>query len=165
MKQTWYLKGLILLTLTLAALTIFYYKQYASHYLPFAVSDTIAPAGDLPPGMELKTYTMPAGSSTPTIALSIKQHQMGDYVVHVTTNHFTFAPDKIDDQPAPGEGHIHLYIDNQLIILPSPWYHLTTLTPGTHSIRVALFNNDHSAYVADGKRIETSQTITVPTNQ
>ena len=86
---------------------------------------------------------------------------MGGWDVHVATTNFTFSPEHLDGAPVAGEGHVHLYIDNNLIIMLGPWYHIDSLAPGPHEIRVGLFNNDHSAYSINNQHVEAAKQITI----
>jgi len=93
--------------------------------------------------------------------MTITEDSMKGWNVHVITTNFTFTPEQLDGATVAGDGHVHLYIDGHLIIMLGDWYHIDALTPGTHTIKVGLFNNDHSAYAVNGNNIEASQTITV----
>jgi len=112
-------------------------------------------------GMQLKPFNVPADEPVPTIAFTITKDTMDGYDVHVTTTNFTFTPDQLNLAPVAGDGHVHLYIDNKLIVMLAPWFHIDTLAPGTHTIRVSLNNNDHSVYTVNGNPIQAEQTITV----
>ena len=47
----------------------------------------------------------------------------------------------------PGEGHIHLYVDNEnKITVKSEKYIIEDLEPGKHVVKVSLHNNDHTPY-------------------
>ena len=130
--------------------------------VPYGIGSPVIPSSMLPAGMVLKTFDVPENLSTPTIAFNLAQDSMGGWDVHVTTTNFTFAPEHLNGDARPGEGHVHLYIDNNLIIMLGDWYHIDSLTPGKHTIRVGLFNNDHSAYAVNGEKIEAQKVITVP---
>ena|GEM_PF-3457983 len=129
--------------------------------LPYVIGSAIIPGTELPPGMVLKTFAVSPSEPVPTIAFDIQPDTMGGWDVHVSTTNFTFAPEHLDGAPVAGEGHVHLYIDNDLIIMLGNWYHIDSLTPGMHTIRVGLFNNDHSAYEVNGAQIEAQKQITV----
>ena len=62
----------------------------------------------------------------------------------------------------PGEGHAHLYVDDRKIArLYAPWFHLDSLPPGTHTLRVELNSNDHRPLTHRGKIIEDTVTLSV----
>lgn len=157
---------LILVIIVLASVMVVQHQMQASQQLPFHIGSPVTPASDMPAGMVMETYTMPATEPVPTIALTVTKNTMANgssdgWTVDVATTNFMFAPDHLDLAPLPGEGHVHLYIDNQLIIMLGPSYHIDSLNSGTHTIRVGLFNNDHSAYSVNGNNIQAQQTITV----
>lgn len=129
--------------------------------LPYVVGSPVISATEMPVGMVMKTFDVSQNEPSPTIAFSMMQDSMGGWDVHVMTTNFTFSPEHLDGAPVLGEGHVHLYIDNDLIIMLGPWYHIDSLTPGFHTIRVGLFNNDHSAYSINGIHIESQKQITV----
>ncbi len=111
--------------------------------------------------MATKTFDVLPGEKIPTVSFTTKQDSTGGWDINITTTNFNFMPEKIDGDPVLGEGHVHLYVDGNLIVVLSPWYHIDALTPGRHSVRVALANNNHSLYVYKGKNIEQVQTLLV----
>jgi hypothetical protein len=130
--------------------------------LPYTVGSPVLSSSELPKGMALKLYEVPAETAVPTVGFTIARDSMGGWDVHAETTNFTFSPEHLNGAPEPREGHLHLYIDDNLIIMLGPWYHIDSLAPGAHTIRVGLFNNDHSAYAVNGVRIEAEQTLDVP---
>jgi len=111
--------------------------------------------------MATKSFEVTNGQPVPTISFTIKQDSTGGWDIHAATTNFTFTPEKIDGEPVLGEGHIHLYVDGNLIVVLGPWCHLDLLPPGRHTIREALANNDHSLYEFKGNDIDATQNITV----
>ncbi|HVY36269.1 MAG TPA: hypothetical protein VG982_03310 [Candidatus Paceibacterota bacterium] len=165
MKPTPYTISITVLVLAIVVLVSVLLAQIRSSAVgkaPYTIGAIVTPTTQMPPGMVMKTFPVPSTEATPTIALEVIHDAMGGYDVHATTTNFSFAPEHLNGLPVAGEGHVHLYIDDHLIIMLGPWYHIDSLTPGPHSIRVGLFNNDHSAYTANGARIEASQELTVP---
>lgn len=79
--------------------------------------------------------------------------------ITVTVANFTLAPDKIGQPPVTGEGHWHVLVDGTYVGASGT---LTGLAPdlsaGTHTIRVQLANNDHSAL---GSPVFDEVTVTV----
>jgi hypothetical protein len=131
----------------------------------YAVGAPVTPSSMLPAGMTLKTYDVASTTSAPTVGFTIRQDSMGGWDVHATTTNFAISPEHLNGAAMPGEGHLHLYIDDNLIIMLGDWYHIDSLAPGTHVVRVGLFNNDHSAYAIDGRQIQAEQTVSVPARQ
>jgi hypothetical protein len=156
------LSFLILAIVVLGSMLLSKYRQDAAAKLPYTVGSAVLPATSLPPGMALKTFEVSAAEPVPTVSFEITKDTMGGWDVHVDTTNFTYSPEHLNGAPVPGEGHVHLYIDDNLIIMLAPWYHIDSLSPGAHTIRAGLFNNDHSAYTINGQRVEATQTVDVP---
>ena len=80
--------------------------------------------------------------------------------IHVTTKNFRFSPENINKEPIEGEGHAHLYVDGKKISrLYNAWFHLSNLSPGSHTLRVTLNANNHAELVLNGKNIEYSKEV------
>ena len=122
-------------------------------------STASAMMGDMP--MVIKTFIVQPGQPVPTVNFTVRQDSTGGWDFHIVTTKLTFTPEKIDGAPVLGEGHVHLYVDGNLVVVLSPWYHMDPLPPGRHILRVALANNDHSLYEYQGKTIDQTQTIIV----
>ena len=153
---------LVFLVIILSSILFARIQQDNASRMSYTIGTPVIPATQMPAGMAMKTFDVSADTLPPTIGFDITPDSMGGWDVYATTTNFTFAPEHLDGAPVAGEGHAHLYIDNTLIIMLAPWYHIDSLTPGTHTIRVGLFNNDHSAYSINGQHIEASKQIVVP---
>ena len=98
----------------------------------------------------------------PTVDIVVEPDPKKGWNLHVVTEHFTFAPERVNDTYRKGEGHAHLYLNGErLTRLYSDWYHLGALPPGEHVITLSLSANDHSELLADGVPIAASQVIVV----
>ena len=153
---------LLCLCVILASVLVVRIEGERAARLPYTIGTPVTPASEMPAGMVMKTFDIPADEAVPTVAFDITRDSMGGYDVHVTTTNFTFAPQDLGGAPVAGEGHAHLYIDDTLIVMLGDWYHIDALSPGTHTIRVGLFNNDHSAYSVNGVLVQAQKEITVP---
>jgi len=52
-----------------------------------------------------------------------------------------------NQERVPGEGHIHMSVDNgENIIVTEDHTELTDLAPGPHNVKLSLHNNDHTPY-------------------
>jgi hypothetical protein len=127
----------------------------------YVIGSPVAPQSQLPKGMVLKTFDVPAEEPAPTVAFDISEDSMGGWDVHAMTTNFTIAPEHLNGAAVPGEGHLHLYIDDNLIIMLGDWYHIDALAPGDHVIKVGLFNNNHSAYAVNGVQVIAEKTVHV----
>jgi len=62
----------------------------------------------------------------------------------------------------PSEGHAHLYIDGKKVTrLYGEWYHIPSLSPGTHKITVTLNANSHEDLMVKGKVVSDKQEVRV----
>ncbi|MBI2918234.1 MAG: hypothetical protein HYY01_09585 [Chloroflexi bacterium] len=58
---------------------------------------------------------------------------------------FTLAPDEIGAEPAPGQGHMHVYVNGVLKGEASTGTFIVTgLTIGLRTVKVSLAQNDHT---------------------
>ncbi len=93
--------------------------------------------------------------AVPSVKLEILKDSAAGWNLHLVTENFTFAPEKVNQVANGTEGHAHVYVDgNKVARVYGPWYHLSGLTVGSHIIRVSLNANDHSEFVLNGKPIE-----------
>ncbi len=114
---------------------------------------------------ELASSTAPGGiiAPVPTISFTLTKDTLDGWDLHIDTTNFTWTPQNINQAPVADQGHAHLYIDGNLIVLLAPWYHIESalLPPGTHTVTVSLNANDHSVFSYHNKYIEVSQTLVV----
>ena len=97
-----------------------------------------------------------AYEAIPSIKLEAIKDTASGWNLHLMTENFTFTPENIDQVVDKPEGHAHVYVDGEKISrIYGSWFHLTGLTPGTHTIRVSLNANDHSEFVLNGEPIES----------
>jgi hypothetical protein len=113
--------------------------------------------------MVVKTYDIQPGEPVPTVDFTFTKDTLNDgsWDLHVLTTNFTFTPENLNLAPVLDQGHVHLYIDDQLTVVLGPWFHVGSLAPGPHTIRVALAANDHSIFSYQGNYIQAVKTLTV----
>ncbi|MFO7289073.1 MAG: ZIP family metal transporter [Bacillota bacterium] len=105
---------------------------------------------------------VPGGLPVPSVEMKVEPDAKGGWNIHLSTSHFRFAPERVNGPHRPGEGHAHLYVDDRKIArLYAPWFHLDSLPPGTHTLRVELNSNDHRPLTHRGKIIEDTVTLSV----
>jgi len=91
----------------------------------------------------------------PTVKLEVFKDSAAGWNLHLITENFIFAPEKINQVANGNEGHAHIYVNGKKIArLYGSWYHLSGLAQGSHLIRVSLNANDHSEFVFNGEPIE-----------
>ncbi len=66
------------------------------------------------------------------------------FMVEIETDNLTLV-DKIGEDAVPGEGQVHLFVDNVYVgIKTTPRFPVTLTTPGAHTIKLSLHNNDRT---------------------
>jgi hypothetical protein len=95
--------------------------------------------------------------SIPTVDLQVFSLGTSDYNLRIQTLNFEFAPQNVNGDHIPGQGHAHLYIDDVKVTrIYGEWYYLETVPEGAQAISVVLFSNDHRALVTDGAPIKAT---------
>ncbi|PIG92636.1 hypothetical protein [Gloeocapsopsis sp. IPPAS B-1203] len=106
---------------------------------------------------------IPSGQAVPTVNLVVHKDTMKGYNLEVKVTNFKFAPERVNTAAVPGEGHGHIYINNQkLTRLYGSWYYLENLQPGKNEITVSLNANNHMALADNGKRISDTEVVNIP---
>lgn len=122
-------------------------RQYEQHR-------TMATMHEHPP------FEMPTDQPIPTVALMATPDPIGGWNVKLETTNFTFTPETVGDAAVAGEGHAHLYLNDEKIArLYGPWHHIPELPPGTYTLRVTLHANDHSLFVHAGQPLMAQTTL------
>ena len=92
--------------------------------------------------------------SAPMVDLQLMPLDDGSYNVRVQTMNFIFAPHQVGMEPADGEGHAHLYVDDVKVArVYGEWYHLETLPDNAKMVWVGLYANNHQPLAVDGLEI------------
>lgn len=103
------------------------------------------------------------GEAHPTIALVVSEDPMAGWNVLVETTNFTFSPRNAGGHDVAGEGYGLIYVDGvQSGRLYTNWFHIASLTPGSHELRVALNGNSQAPYSYAGAPIEAAIAIQAP---
>ncbi|MBP9854929.1 MAG: hypothetical protein KBD53_08690 [Candidatus Omnitrophica bacterium] len=104
-------------------------------------------------------------SKAPTVELELIEDESSGYALHIKTKYFEFAPEQTGGEYVPGEGHVHIFIDNKKVGRAyGPWFYIEPQTKGPHQIKVTLNTNDHRLFLLDGKPIEAVMNFNVTTN-
>ncbi|MGA1285591.1 MAG: hypothetical protein ACO34J_16250, partial [Prochlorothrix sp.] len=133
---------------------------FISPHQPFldlrAIAHTVA--GGVHAALEI-----PAGQPVPKVTLMAHPDPSQGWNLELQVENFSFAPEHIGLSSLPSEGHAHLYVNGEKIgRLYGPWYHLPSLPPGRHTVKVNLNANDHRALTHQGEEIAASVMIEVP---
>ena len=95
-----------------------------------------------------------SADNAPVVDLQVIPLSDGSYNVRIQTMNFIFAPHNVDKDPADGEGHAHLYVDDVKIARAyGEWYHIASLPEDAEMIYVALYANNHQPLTVDGEPI------------
>ncbi|NEQ96353.1 MAG: hypothetical protein F6K30_06455 [Cyanothece sp. SIO2G6] len=99
----------------------------------------------------------------PAVTLIVQPDSRSGWNVEVQTENFTFAPERVNQENLPNEGHGHLYVDGEKIArLYGNWYHISHLEPGTREVKVSLHANGHETWTYEGEAIAHTVTVNVP---
>lgn len=108
-------------------------------------------------GMEVGDTPTP-----PTVKLTVRKDAKAGWNLQTQVTNFRFAPEHASTAHVPGEGHAHLYIDGKKVTrLYGEWYHIPSLSPGTHKITVTLNANSHEDLMVKGKVVSDKQEVRV----
>jgi len=96
----------------------------------------------------------------PGVSLNVTRDAVGGWNIFLETKNFRFAPENVNGQPVPGEGHAHLYVDGKKVArLYGSWFHLGNLSSGRHTIQVTLNANNHASFVLHGEPITATKEV------
>ena len=98
-----------------------------------------------------------------SVSITAEVDAQGSVDVAIAAEGMRFAPELVDQAHTAGAGHAHIYVDGvKLSRVFESSYHIESLPPGDHEIRVSLNTNDHRDLVYNGRVAEDTITVTVP---
>ncbi len=98
----------------------------------------------------------------PTISVDVLEDPKSGYNLFLDIQNHTFNPKSASEMHVDGEGHAHLYINEEKITrIYSEAYYLGNFQDGTYTIRVELSSNDHSVLTYNNNPIEDIFTLVV----
>lgn len=104
-----------------------------------------------------------AEGAKPTLMVHVTPDPVSGWNLHMTTEHFTFAPAASGLAHVPGEGHAHIYANGVKIARAyGPWFHIASLPEGEVEITVTLNSHDHRSIGVAGVPVEKTVVITNP---
>ena len=113
-------------------------------------------------GHSHKKMEIPADIPVPQVDLIVHKDMMKGWNLEVKLTNFKFAPETVNQDSNPNEGHAHLYInDKKITRIYSNWYYLGNLDPGSNKITVTLNTNKHEDLVSNTKMIMDTEMIEV----
>lgn len=109
-----------------------------------------------------KKMEIPAGKPVPKVDLIIHQDTMKGWNIELKLANFKLAPEMVNQNSNPNEGHAHLYVnDKKITRIYGNWYYLGNLEPGSNKITVTLNTNKHEDLVKNGEMIMDEKIIQV----
>lgn len=142
------IRTLLLVSTTLIGVTIF------SNSFELAKADTGAG--------ENRLLEIPANQAVPTVDIAVTKDALKGWNLQTKLKNFKFAPENVNTQNNPGEGHAHVYLNGKkLARLYSSWFHIENLPPGRNKITVDLKSNTHETLVHNSQKIEDTEVIEV----
>ncbi|WP_308072760.1 hypothetical protein, partial [Streptomyces bambusae] len=135
-----------------------HHKPGTTHEQASGPSGTLA--GDDGTGHRLRD--VPAAGA-PQVSLAVRPDSADGWNLQLTVRDFRFTPDSTGGAALPGAGHAHLALDGRkLARLYGPWFHLPAaqVPPGTHTLTVRLYADDHTAWSVAGRPVEATARLT-----
>lgn len=108
-------------------------------------------------------HAMVAAGANMAVAVAAEADPFGGVNVHIMPTGFKFTPENANGPDVPGEGHAHVYVDGEKVErVYTPWFHLTDIAPGMHTVRVTLNANSHGDHAVQGQIVEATTQVNVP---
>lgn len=95
------------------------------------------------------------------IGIDVAIEDGGGINIHTMTEGWRWAPENVNEDNVPGEGHAHIYVDGVKTRAYTPYYHIPGLEAGSHHIRVTLNANNHADMYANGFPVEAVAIVIV----
>lgn len=109
------------------------------------------------------TLAIPADQPLPTVTLVAHPDSVSGWNLEIQTEHWGFAPERVNQSSLTTEGHAHLYVNGEKVTrLYSTWTYLPSLPSGEHTLTVSLNANGHEELTHDGAPIESRVVVAVP---
>ncbi len=100
-------------------------------------------------------------ANQPHVSMKVVKDAMSGWNIRLDVENFTFSPENVNGENREGEGHAHLYVNEEKEArLYGAWYHLPALPAGRHSIKVQLNANDHATLAVGQNPIEIITIVT-----
>lgn len=105
------------------------------------------------------------GTASMSIEATAHHDPNGGYNLQVNATDFAVSGENVNGDHVDGEGYVMVGIDGeQYTRLYGHWLSIPALEPGTHTITVSLFTNDHNPYQWDDEPIDATITVEAPDN-
>lgn len=128
------------------------------------------PAAGEPPAGRLIEATAPDGhalrevreGTAPAVRLEATRDAESGWNLHLVTEAYRFVPERAGQQARGGEGHAHLYLDDERIArVYGPWFHVPAdaVPDGPHELSV-ITAHDHTAWATEGRPVQDTAEVT-----
>lgn len=102
------------------------------------------------------------GTALMSVDMVANKDPLGGFNLQVITTDFVLSGQNVDRDHVQGEGYAIVSIDGEHHArLYEQWLKIPALEPGTHTITISLYANNHAPYHWDGEPIGTSITVHV----
>ncbi|WP_443056250.1 hypothetical protein [Streptomyces sp. NBC_00239] len=132
-----------------------HHKPGTSHEQATGTAGTLLTTDD---GTGHRLREVPAAGA-PQVGLEARPDSEDGWNLQLTVRNFHFTPDSTGGAALRGAGHAHLFLDGRkLARLYGPWYHLPAaqVPPGTHTLTVRLYADDHTAWAVADRPVEST---------
>ena len=100
-------------------------------------------------------------ANVPTLAIEVSEDSFANgWNIQLHTENFVFSPAHASSKNVDNEGHAHIFIDDKKIARAyGHWHYVFGLTPGRHTIRVSLNDNEHETLAVNGQPVQATSVI------
>ena len=108
------------------------------------------------------TITIADEQPVPDVDLIVHKDPVNGWNLEIKLDNFAFAPENINRENQPNEGHAHLHINGEKVTrIYSNWYHLPELPSGRNELSVYLNTNQHEYLMYQDNMIEDTEVVDV----
>lgn len=105
---------------------------------------------------------LPPGPDAPRLDFDLLPDGLSGWNLRLRTANFRFAPENVNRDHVPGEGHAHVYVNGEKRArLYGPWFHLGPLPKGAVTVRVTLNANSHDPLAVGDAPLAVEKTVAV----
>ena len=98
----------------------------------------------------------------PDVDLVVHKDPVNGWNLEIQFDNFALAPENINQENQPNEGHAHLHINGEKITrIYGNWYHLPELPEGSNELSVYLNTNQHEYLMYQNNMIEDTEIVNV----
>jgi hypothetical protein len=97
----------------------------------------------------------------PSVSLEVEPDAHDGWNVLLDVEGFEFTPQASGESAQGGQGHAHLYVDDEKYRLYGTWFHLPyeAIGEGERTLMVTLNADDHTTWAVDGEAVQDEQQV------